>query len=96
MVTLNWQAPLFNGGSPVTGYEYRYKLASASSYGGWMSAMMELTVEVKPLTPGMEYDFEVRARNSVGPGPALKSMTIPPPPPPLERLDPPGRRPCRA
>ena len=72
MVTLTWQAPLFNGGSPITGYEYRYKLATASSYGGWMSAMMELTVEVKPLTPGMEYDFEVRARNSVGPGPALE------------------------
>ena len=30
MVTLNWQAPLFNGGSPITGYEYRYKLATAS------------------------------------------------------------------
>jgi len=78
MVTLNWQAPLFNGGSPITGYEYRYKLATASSYGGWMSAMMELTVDVKPLTPLMEYDFEVRARNSVGPGPALEIDDDPP------------------
>jgi len=68
MVTLTWMAPLFNGGAPITEYEYRYKLASASSFGGWMSAMTALTVEVKPLTPLMEYDFEVRARNSVGPG----------------------------
>jgi len=73
MVTLTWAAPLFNGGSPITGYEYRYKLASAASFGGWMSAMTALTVDVKPLTPLMEYDFEIRARNSVGAGDALTS-----------------------
>ena len=75
MVTLTWGAPLFNGGAPITRYEYRYKLDSASdsAWGQWMSAMTELTVDVKPLTPLMLYDFEVRARNSVGPGEALNS-----------------------
>ncbi len=66
MVTISWQAPLFNGGSPIIRYEYRYKLASATSYGSWMSAMTERSVEVKPLTPLMEYDFQIRAVNSVG------------------------------
>ena len=76
MVTLTWGAPFFNGGSPITRYEYRYKLDTATSFGGWMSAMTETMVMVKPLTPLMLYDFEVRAVNSVGPGEAVNSDTL--------------------
>ncbi|MCY4117695.1 MAG: fibronectin type III domain-containing protein [Caldilineaceae bacterium] len=71
-ITIVWQAPLFNGGSPITRYEYRYKEHDATSFGGWMSAMTELTVEVMPLKPVEEYDFEVRAVNSAGAGDAIK------------------------
>ncbi len=76
MVTLTWGAPLFNGGAPITEYEYRYKVATANSYGSWMSAMTELTVDVKPLMPGTVYDFEVRARNSVGAGDAVNTENL--------------------
>ena len=72
MVTLTWMTPLTTGGSPITRYEYRYKEMSASSFGQWMSNMLELTVAVKPLKPGTEYDFEVRAVNAAGAGEALK------------------------
>ena len=76
-VRLSWQAPLFNGGSPIIRYEYRYKLATATSYTmGFRSAMLELMVDVMPLTPGTEYDFEVRAVNSVGPGEAANTDGI--------------------
>ena len=72
MVTLTWMAPLTTGGSPITRYEYRYKEMSASSFGSWTSNMLKLTVAVKPLKPGTEYDFEVRAVNAAGAGEALK------------------------
>ncbi len=73
-VTLTWQAPLFNGGSPIIRYEYRYKLGTATSYTmSFQSAMLELTVDVKPLKPATEYDFEVRAVNSVGAGDAVNT-----------------------
>ena len=76
-VTLTWAAPLFNGGAPITRYEYRYKLATATSYTmGFRSAMLELTVDVEPLTPGTEYDFEVRAVNSVGAGEAANADDV--------------------
>ena len=38
--------------------------------------MTELTVEVKPLTPLVEYNFEVRARNSAGPGDAADFANV--------------------
>ena len=76
MVTLTWGAPLFNGGAPITEYQYRYKVATASSYGSWMSAMTALTVDVKPLTPGTAYEFEVRAVNSVGAGDAIDTEDL--------------------
>ena len=76
-VRLTWQAPLFNGGSPITSYEYRYKLDTATSYSmSFKSAMLELTVDVEPLTPATEYDFEIRAVNSVGAGEAANTDGI--------------------
>jgi len=71
MVTLNWAAPLFNGGAMVTGYQYRSRVAPATETawaGGWTSAGDVTMVEVKPLTPGTEYEFQVRALNSAGAG----------------------------
>ena len=76
-ITLSWMAPLFNGGSPVTRYDYRYKVATASSYGGWTSATADLTVEVDSLTPGTPYHFEVRAVNSAGAGTEVLSSETP-------------------
>ncbi|MCY3904511.1 MAG: fibronectin type III domain-containing protein [Caldilineaceae bacterium] len=77
-ITLSWRAPLFNGGSPITRYEYRYAEAALStttpiSWSGWMSAMTELMVEIMPLKPDTVYSFEVRAVNSAGAGNAANS-----------------------
>ncbi len=72
MVTLNWAAPLFSGGASVTGYQYRYREAptTTTAWGSerWMSAGEMLSAEVKPLKPATEYEFQVRAVNSVGAG----------------------------
>ncbi len=67
-VDLVWAAPLFNGGSPVTRYDYRYKVTTASAYGSWMSAGTDLKVSVMSLTPATEYSFQVRAVNAATPG----------------------------
>ena len=76
-VTLTVTPPLFNGGSPIIRYEYRYRLASATSYSmSFRSAMLELMFDVEPLTPGTEYHFEVRAVNSVGAGEAIDTDDI--------------------
>ena len=79
MVTITWMAPLTTGGSPITRYEYRYKEdRTGTSYGGWMSAMLELTAKVESLKPAQPYHFEVRAVNAAGAGTVLTSETDPP------------------
>ena len=80
-ITLSWQAPLTTGGSPITEYQYRYAAAASTtttgiSWSRWISAMMELEVDVEPLTPGTVYSFEVRAVNSAGAGDAVNSDSL--------------------
>lgn len=59
-VTLNWTAPS-NGGSAITGYDYRV------DGGSWISTGSTATSKVVTgLTNGVEYDFEVRAVNAIG------------------------------
>ena len=84
-VTLFWLPPAFNA-QTVTRYEYRYKdNRSTSSYGGWQTVSTDptittVTVEVEPLFPAVSYTFQVRARNSTGPGTQyLEIMATPAP-----------------
>ena len=80
-VKLVWEAPAFNGGAAITRYEYRYKLDSSTSYGSWrrVDPDPEVTEFTVPnLIPGTLYDFEVRAVNSAGAGPALEYDMITP------------------
>ena len=37
-VDLSWAAPVYNGGSAITAYYYRFKESEASSYGGYINA----------------------------------------------------------
>ena len=73
-VTLNWQAPAFNGGAAILRYEYRYQVADSNSWTGWRSAGTDTTVkiDIAASNPAKEYEFEVAAVNSVGRGPALE------------------------
>ena len=66
-VTLRWTAPSRDGGSAITGYEYRYR-EEGGSYGGWRAASSSTSATVTGLDNGTTYEFQVRARNDIGPG----------------------------
>ena len=77
-VVLTWQAPASNGGSAVTGYEYRHaEGASVPDETAWQSAGTGLTATVDSLTNGRTYAFEVRAVNAVGDGSAATTAATP-------------------
>ena len=61
-VTLTWDAPEDDGGTPITDYEYRI-----NGTGNWTSAgSTETTYTVTGLDNDTEYTFEVRAVNRIG------------------------------
>ena len=77
-VALVWSAPADDGGSPVTGYEYRF--AAGTTVPGdtpWQSAGLDLEWTVTGLTNGQQYAVEVRARNRVGEGEARGTLATP-------------------
>ena len=64
-VFLEWTAPADDGGSPVTGYEYRYAAGDGVPEDTpWQSAGLSLEWTFAGLTNGQPYVFEVRALNS--------------------------------
>ena len=65
--TLSWNAPISNGGSAITSYEYRYQM-SGGSWSNWMDNGMSRTATVGSLTNESAHNFEVRARNVNGAG----------------------------
>ncbi len=77
-VFLEWTAPADDGGSPVTGYEYRYAPGDGVPEDTeWQSARLSLEWTVTGLTNGQQYVFEVRALNGVGPGEAAVATATP-------------------
>ena len=77
-VVFEWTAPADDGGSPVTGYEYRYaEGSSVPENTPWQSAGLSLERTVADLTNGQPYVFEVRALNSAGGGAAAKTVSTP-------------------
>ena len=77
-VVLEWTAPADDGGSPVTGYEYRYAAGQAVPEDvTWRDAGTELTATVSGLENETRYTFEVRARNRVGPGETSGTTALP-------------------
>ena len=75
-VTLNWSAP-DDGGAQLLRYEYRYR-ESGGTYGDWDELDDDTTrVTIRGLTNGTEYDFQVRAVNSIDNGPAAQASATP-------------------
>ena len=63
-VKLNWGPPMVDGGSQVTGYEYKMNDSE------WVTTNQGTStdMEVEELNIGQEYKFAVRAMNEMGPG----------------------------
>ena len=77
-VALVWSAPADDGGTPVTGYEYRFAAGSAvGEETPWQQAGGDLTATVSGLENETRYAFEVRARNRVGPGETSGTTALP-------------------
>ncbi len=76
-VSLDWDPPSDDGGSAITGYEYRQYDETWASVGSDETGPVDIAV----LEPSIPYLFEVRAVNEVGTGvPALRlGMAISPP-----------------
>ena len=86
-VTLAWEAPESDGGSPIERYEYRVDRS-----GGWIGTNTERGKTIGMLINGQTYVFEVRAVNAHGAGEAAEVTATPAltPPAPLDLTATPG------
>ena len=71
---LSWTAAAANG-SAITDYQYQYRESDASSWSGWTGVGVVTSTTVSNLESGASYDFEVRAVNGVGAGPAASTSS---------------------
>ena len=67
-IDLDWLAPDDNG-APITQYRYQWKSGGQNYSGGRSGTSTSTSATVSSLNDGTEYDFRVRATNSVGNGP---------------------------
>ena len=67
-IDLDWLAPDDNG-APITQYRYQWKSGGQNYSGGRSGTSTNTSATVSSLNDGTEYDFRVRATNSVGNGP---------------------------
>ena len=66
-IDLTWNAPAYDGGAAVTGYEIE---ASDDGQSGWTALATSMTARYADLvTPGTTRHYRVRAVNAVGAGP---------------------------
>ena len=79
--TLVWTPPADEGGSPITGYEYRYRKRTDAAYpDSWTEVAGgggARRVTVPRLYNGVPHDFEVRARNWLKGGHSAEASATP-------------------
>jgi hypothetical protein len=82
-VSLTWDAPLNNGGTPITSYSVQYRISGMTPPSPWIPTP-PISVSgatpyyvVSSLSDGTSYDFQVSATNTAGTGPysAIVSAT---------------------
>ncbi len=75
-MTLSWQPPSDDGGSPVISYT----IEKREKYGKWVKAnwqpVTDTTFTIGDLIEGQEYEFRVCAENKAGPG-KFSEATVP-------------------
>ena len=76
-IDLDWLAPDDNG-APITQYRYQWKSGGQNYSGGRSGTTTATSATVNSLTDGTEYDFRVRAINSVGNGPNSEEASATP------------------
>ena len=83
-LTIDWDAPTDIGGSAVTSYDLQYIPSDASGKtdpANWTEVAGigtddTGTYEITGLSPGVQYDVQVRAVNDTGPGPWSESLVV--------------------
>jgi fibronectin type 3 domain-containing protein len=67
-ITVSWTQPLYNGGTPITGYEiYRGTTSNGETYLASVGSSIRSYVD-SAVVAGTTYYYKVRAVNAVGPG----------------------------
>ena len=72
-VTIAWQPPVDNGGTPITGYVIHYKSVGQQSWSPVTACTAKTRYTVRNLQRKETYQFKVSAENVIGCGEALVS-----------------------
>ncbi|MXY53675.1 MAG: hypothetical protein F4Y86_14285 [Gammaproteobacteria bacterium] len=75
-VAISWQPPADDGGLAIELYEYRWRDV-AGAFVAWRDAGADRRATARGLRNGTTYEFEVRAVNGIGPGPAATARATP-------------------
>ena len=82
-ISIAWQPPEYDGGSPVTGYHVERRLTSSNR---WLKVTKEtlttMTFKDTDVVEDNEYEYRIMAENKVGVGPPSE------PTPPVKAVDP--------
>ena len=86
-MTVTWEAPSTDGGSPITGYILERKERTATRWTRvTKETVTETTLTVKDLNEGKEYEFHVAAVNKAGMGPFSKPSELQKAKPPYGKI----------
>lgn len=76
---VSWRAPLFDGGSRITGYRVAISGGVPAVVTSRGARHVDVALEGSPLRPGRTYTVKVRAMNAIGQSaPRVRSVTIAP------------------
>ncbi len=66
---VDWEAPANDGGQPVTDYDVQYRKRGETNWTDHNFSGTNTATTIGGVDPGITYEVQVRARNSVGVGP---------------------------